>query len=694
MVLKKRSRSDASLLDEQLPLNDIELYQQNNHSLREALEEYRKENDTLYRNNVILSRKNDCLDLLLVSVSSLWDMLNSDIDRHLSQQLSNPSFESSEINGEQGDEIKLSDDFHSGFWDKLISIKFPFQLSIPDHRQTDVNLDSLSYIYDSDDYLLGDSDYSGSDDTWSKIKDDFIQNKVEFFNKKKDELLKHIKSYRSSKYNSNALSEGNFRADRTLEPSVSDDKRLSNDEVTQLLKLGCFNYNKLLILLNEKHRSLKETANNLKIENSRLAKQNSFLKFELKSFSTDRNLSPSKNDTPDASVETPLDTTSSARENSNVKIVDNVDEVSEDLILGSLLYLKVFSHCQALDEEISRLEKENSQLRINASNIMRTLDEKYFDFKEKFEKLNASVLDQLREYEALCSQKEQDLLLLKNDYSALNKIFEEKNKENERLLTESQEKDSRIAQLTAHNASLCRKFVEGASTSNPELEDFKEQLLNISEELEVISTAFEEKKRTCDEIMRQLNDNSINKEKIISLQTSNSTIQEKLNKVVSICDAKLSNYTQHQETLENIVKDYKDSWFHSYKRSCYLEQQRDHAYSALSEVQSQYRKSCRAQKVLQNRLSLSNEQSTVLEPKDNATNLVSDVNHVFRENEILRRKMTCTVCCENFRDHCITKCGHIFCQNCLTNNIKSRNRKCPQCKINFDKNDTQRIFLD
>ncbi|AFZ79032.1 hypothetical protein BEWA_018770 [Theileria equi strain WA] len=691
MVLKKRLRSDTSLLDEQLPLNDIELYQQNNHQLHEALEEYRKENDTLYRNNVILSRKNDCLDLLLVSISSLWDMLNSDIDKLLSQRISNYSLESSKSSDKQYDGTKLQTSSNSGFWERLIDVNFPFQLSTTDCKQLDVDLDNLSYIYDNDDCLLADVDYSGNDEEWLRVKDIFIQNKLSFFNKKKNDLLTSIKSFCLSKNNSN---EDSFKTDQVIESSVDNNQCLSKTEVTQLLKFGCFNYKKLLILLNEKHKTLKEVVNNLRIENSRLDKQNSLLKFELKSCNTDSNPSPSKNITPISSIEASFDVSSTIGDSCNVKVIDNIDDVSEELIIGSSLYLKLFSHCKGLDDEISRLEKENSQLKIDISNIVRALDEKYSAFKEKYEQLSTSVLDQVEKYEILCSQKEQDLLLLKNDYSALNKNFEEKNKENEKLLIESSEKDDRIMQLTAHNTSLCRQFVQNTSTSSshPELEDFKEQLLNISEELEMISTAFEEKKRTCDEVMRQLNDNTTNKEKIISLQTSYNTVQEKLNKIVSICDSKLSNYTQHKETLENIIQDYKDSWFHSYKRSCYLEQQRDNAYSALSEVQSQYRKSCRTQKALQNRLSL-NDQSTASEMGDSLISM-SDTNHVFRENEILRRRMTCTVCCESFRDHCITKCGHVFCQKCLNNSIKSRNRKCPQCKINFDKNDTQRIFLD
>ena len=37
---------------------------------------------------------------------------------------------------------------------------------------------------------------------------------------------------------------------------------------------------------------------------------------------------------------------------------------------------------------------------------------------------------------------------------------------------------------------------------------------------------------------------------------------------------------------------------------------------------------------------------------------------------------------------------HVFCYECLENQIKDRNRKCPVCKHMFDKADIKRLYLD
>ncbi|CAG9478222.1 unnamed protein product [Plasmodium vivax] len=67
---------------------------------------------------------------------------------------------------------------------------------------------------------------------------------------------------------------------------------------------------------------------------------------------------------------------------------------------------------------------------------------------------------------------------------------------------------------------------------------------------------------------------------------------------------------------------------------------------------------------------------------------------LIEENNELRRRLMCSVCMENFKNYIIVKCGHIYCESCIFSNLKTRNRKCPQCKIPFDKKDLQKIFLD
>ena len=59
----------------------------------------------------------------------------------------------------------------------------------------------------------------------------------------------------------------------------------------------------------------------------------------------------------------------------------------------------------------------------------------------------------------------------------------------------------------------------------------------------------------------------------------------------------------------------------------------------------------------------------------------------------LKSRVHCPVC--NVRDKkCILlRCRHMFCKNCVDENIKNRSRKCPACGIRFDTKDVGDIWL-
>lgn len=59
----------------------------------------------------------------------------------------------------------------------------------------------------------------------------------------------------------------------------------------------------------------------------------------------------------------------------------------------------------------------------------------------------------------------------------------------------------------------------------------------------------------------------------------------------------------------------------------------------------------------------------------------------------LQGRLNCPVC--NVRDKkCILlRCRHMFCKNCVDENIKNRSRKCPACGIRFDTKDVADIWL-
>ncbi|KAL4151725.1 hypothetical protein PRNP1_008666 [Phytophthora ramorum] len=59
----------------------------------------------------------------------------------------------------------------------------------------------------------------------------------------------------------------------------------------------------------------------------------------------------------------------------------------------------------------------------------------------------------------------------------------------------------------------------------------------------------------------------------------------------------------------------------------------------------------------------------------------------------LQKLVNCSVCQDRRKDVLISKCYHMFCKECIENNLKSRNRKCPTCKKMFGQDDVKTVWF-
>ncbi|GMF19220.1 unnamed protein product [Phytophthora lilii] len=59
----------------------------------------------------------------------------------------------------------------------------------------------------------------------------------------------------------------------------------------------------------------------------------------------------------------------------------------------------------------------------------------------------------------------------------------------------------------------------------------------------------------------------------------------------------------------------------------------------------------------------------------------------------LQKLVNCSVCQDRRKDVIISKCFHMFCKECIENNLKSRNRKCPTCKKMFGHDDVKTVWF-
>jgi hypothetical protein len=60
----------------------------------------------------------------------------------------------------------------------------------------------------------------------------------------------------------------------------------------------------------------------------------------------------------------------------------------------------------------------------------------------------------------------------------------------------------------------------------------------------------------------------------------------------------------------------------------------------------------------------------------------------------LQRMVKCPVCQIRNKDCVITKCFHMFCSDCVAENIRTRSRKCPSCHHPFGEPDVKKVFLE
>ncbi|BAM39867.1 possible RING-finger-like protein [Theileria orientalis strain Shintoku] len=659
------------------------------------------------------------MESLIASISSLWDAMNADIELYLSQKMANTK--ASEINGKKG-EAQEEKEEKGMFWEKMLTTKFPYVA--PNGGEGEVDLDEFVYMFDNDQFLFPDDFYDEAE--WEKVKEEYIESNMGVFQCKKEALVRSVRRART-------------------------DSNIDESGLVKALKYNCHHYGKMFFMIYDKYKSLKATHNSLKTEVSRLNKQNAFLKFELRAQSPE-----------DAKKD--LETASSSTESDaeQVKVVENLEEVTEEMILGSSLYNRLFNYAKNMDKEMARLEAENSELRTKISHLMEGPGEEYSAVKTEFDKMSEELRTKVTAFETDYQETVREAATLREKYRFVDQELERYKDENAKLSEELNRREMKISKLLQHNASICKAVAsdnasdrstpgeggsslsrksEGSKGASPgdgdgggsqpvppsasapsvasatsasaatssassasvssgsaspasakDAEFYKEQLLNISEELEEVSMAFEKKQRMCDELMRQLNEMESTRERLARTESAYASLKERFDKLVTVTNSKVSAHAAKSESLEKIVDGYRDAWTHAHKRAKYMQHQRDVAVSAVCELQAQYRRSCRAQKSLQDYVAAMRTGAARTPSMDASLGDVENL--IAQENAVLRRRMTCSVCSENFRDHVIAKCGHVFCGVCLSNSIRSRNRKCPQCKITFDRNDTQRIFLD
>lgn len=61
--------------------------------------------------------------------------------------------------------------------------------------------------------------------------------------------------------------------------------------------------------------------------------------------------------------------------------------------------------------------------------------------------------------------------------------------------------------------------------------------------------------------------------------------------------------------------------------------------------------------------------------------------------DIALNMLKCSVCKERFKSVAITRCYHLFCRDCIEENIRNRSRKCPACGEKFGQDDVANVYF-
>ncbi|XP_071736096.1 E3 ubiquitin-protein ligase BRE1-like 1 [Rutidosis leptorrhynchoides] len=116
----------------------------------------------------------------------------------------------------------------------------------------------------------------------------------------------------------------------------------------------------------------------------------------------------------------------------------------------------------------------------------------------------------------------------------------------------------------------------------------------------------------------------------------------------------------------------------------------DGSRTSLMNLQIQFEKERFDKKRVEEELEASRRKHTRLTSHLDGSSVVEKLQQELKEyNEILK----CSVCLDRPKEVVITKCYHLFCNNCVQKIIESRHRKCPLCAASFGANDVKPVYI-
>jgi E3 ubiquitin-protein ligase BRE1 len=96
------------------------------------------------------------------------------------------------------------------------------------------------------------------------------------------------------------------------------------------------------------------------------------------------------------------------------------------------------------------------------------------------------------------------------------------------------------------------------------------------------------------------------------------------------------------------------------------------------------------QREIKKRKSAVNTNNNENNEKNKASSLSDDETAML---EMTLGMLRCSVCRDRFKNVAITRCFHLFCKECIDENLRNRHRKCPACGEKFGQDDVKTIYF-
>ncbi|KAF9201986.1 E3 ubiquitin-protein ligase bre1 [Haplosporangium sp. Z 27] len=82
-----------------------------------------------------------------------------------------------------------------------------------------------------------------------------------------------------------------------------------------------------------------------------------------------------------------------------------------------------------------------------------------------------------------------------------------------------------------------------------------------------------------------------------------------------------------------------------------------------------------------------------IEEQSKAESISGEHSEAAKQASRYLKLLKCPSCDVNFKSHVILRCMHVFCKQCMDNQLEYRQRKCPTCRESFGAKDVKEIYL-